>query len=98
MLKGNGYCITKSNIFRHELIGLEVRIVECNDVGLKNVVGVVVDETKNTFKLDVGNGKEIVVPKPGKVFLFRIGDEEVIVRGSDICFAPERRLKLRGAL
>jgi ribonuclease P protein subunit POP4 len=90
MLKGKMYCINGENIMAHEMIGLEVKAF----YGTKELVsGIVVDETKNTFKIENRHGLEKIVPKKGNVFEFVIGDEKAVVEGKNILYSPAARLK-----
>ena len=90
-----------TDVARHELIGLDVvveRIVRETRRGSSHVVvegglsGLVVDETKNTFLVETPTGVKRV-PKPGKRFLFRVGNTDVAIDGDDIMFQPEDRTK-----
>ncbi|AXI25209.1 ribonuclease P protein component 1 [Methanofervidicoccus sp. A16] len=86
--------ITPYNILRHELIGLDVEIVEASNPSLVGVKGRVVDETRNTLIIEKSNGKEIVVPKDIAVFKFKLGDNKYVkVIGSLLIGRPEDRLK-----
>lgn len=84
--------ITPKNITRHELIGLEVRVVESTDPTLKDIHGKVIDETKNTLTVEV-NGKRKVVPKGVCTFLFKLGSMVVEVRGRVLLGRPQDRIK-----
>jgi len=90
-MKGKNYEITKQNIKNHELIGLNVCVSESSDPGRINLKGKVIDETKNTIVILVGD-KEKVVPKKECVFEFDI-DEKVKINGKEIIKKPEDRIK-----
>ena len=91
MLKGEKYCITKENIMAHEMIGLEVKIVQSSDAS-RLVSGLVVDETKNTFTIE-SSGKQVIAPKAECTFEFTLGNEQAVVLGSKILYAPEQRVR-----
>lgn len=61
--------------------------------GWNGLSGRVVDETKHTFLVEMASGKEVLVPKAGQEFVFRIGDKSFDVRGDEITFRPEDRTK-----
>ena len=86
--------ITPRNIFRHELIGLKVRIKKSTDpthVGLK---GRVIDETFKTLKIETKDGKEKVIPKAISVFVFTLPNgTKVEVDGKILLGRPEDRIK-----
>jgi ribonuclease P protein subunit POP4 len=76
---------------KHELIGLDVRVVEATDPGHRGLQGRVVDETRNTLVIEVA-GRELRIPKKGSVFLFQL-DEEVLIEGNRLLYRPEDRVK-----
>jgi ribonuclease P protein subunit POP4 len=76
-----------------EYIGLEVEVIDSSSPERIGISGIVIDETKNTFKIEKKNGKEVVIPKKGTKFLFKRGKETFLVEGSKILYSPEERLK-----
>lgn len=85
--------ITPQNIFRHELIGLQVKVHKSSHNGFIGIHGRVVDETKNTVTIDV-NGAEKVVPKDVSIFHFKLPDGKVVeIDGRIIVARPEDRIK-----
>jgi ribonuclease P protein subunit POP4 len=81
--------MTDMDVFRAELIGLDVEVLSKPFSGIS---GRVVDETKNTFTIESA-GTERMVPKPGNVFRFAYGDRTVDIIGSKITHQPEDRIK-----
>ena len=85
---------TRRNIYFHELIGLEVEIIDHTDSTLRGIKGLVVDETRNTLRVLTISDKEKVVPKHGGKFLFKLPKTiSVEVLGDLIIGRPEERLK-----
>jgi ribonuclease P protein subunit POP4 len=79
------------NLRKHELIGLEVEVVETTDPTQRRLKGRVVDETRNLLVVEV-QGQEKRIPKHGTRFRFDVqGGLEV--DGDDIRFRPEDRVK-----
>ncbi len=79
------------NLRKHELIGLQVRVMRATDPGQRDVSGRVVDETRNMLVVEVG-GVDKRIPKQGTRFRFDIqGGLEV--EGDEIRFRPEDRVK-----
>jgi len=74
---------------RSELIGLEVEVISPHETAFS---GVVVDETKNTFIIKRGD-REVMVPKDHREFQFTYQGEKVLLRGSEIQYRPEDRIK-----
>ncbi|VVB91344.1 Ribonuclease P protein component 1 [uncultured archaeon] len=59
------------NIIHHELIGLDIRVVDSSNNSLCQTEGRIVDETKNMFKVETGD-REKMIPKSGSSFIFTI--------------------------
>ncbi|HLE53968.1 MAG TPA: ribonuclease P protein subunit [Thermoplasmata archaeon] len=79
------------NLRKHELIGLQVRVVRATDPGQRDLSGRVVDETRNMLVVEVG-GVDKRIPKQGSRFRFDVqGGLEV--EGDEIRFRPEDRVK-----
>lgn len=85
--------ITAKNLVHHEFIGLKVEVVD------KSLCGIIIDETKNTFKIEVeSEGKllEKVIPKKDSIFRFEIPSKEIIeIEGKILSIRPEDRIKKR---
>ena len=85
---------TAWNIVFHTLIGLRVRILLSPDPTLRNVEGVVVEETRNSIVVRTGEGRLLRVLKRNSIFLFQLpGGERVWVRGEEITGSPAERIK-----
>lgn len=85
--------ITPQNLVRHELIGLQAKVVQSPHPSFQGLEGRVVDETRNTLTLEVC-GKEKVVPKEGPVFSFTLpSGKQVRVEGMVLVGRPEDRIK-----
>ncbi len=81
------------NIIFHELIGLYVKVLRHDDSFLVGVEGTIVDETKNTLKIRIGDKTKTILKK-GALLLFKLSDKvEVLVNGEQILGRPEERLK-----
>ncbi len=86
--------ITPQNIFRHELIGLFVKVVDSSHKGFIGIEGRVVDETKNTLKIEQNDGIEKIVPKNVVTFHFKLQDGTIVeIDGKTIVARPEDRIK-----
>ena len=75
-----------------EFIGLRVRVKESTDPSKRGLEGTVVDETLNTFLIDVG-GKLKRVAKKECRFAFFTGGEWVCIDGRLLMARPEDRIK-----
>lgn len=85
--------ITPQNLVKHELIGLEVKIVKNTNTSLVNLKGRVIDETYNTLKIE-SDFKEKIIPKNGTVFIFYLPNgKRVEVDGKILISRPEDRIK-----
>jgi ribonuclease P protein subunit POP4 len=88
--------ITKRNVLRHELIGLEARVVNSSDPELIGTQGKIIDETHDMLVIEQA-GRAKIVPK--KVAILRItlpSGEETEVNGAKLVARPEERVKKRG--
>ena len=86
--------ITPQNIFRHELVGLHVEVVKSSHDGLTGIKGQVIDETKNTIKVEDVDGCEKIIPKNVATFRFTLPDSAVVeIDGRIIVARPEDRIK-----
>lgn len=79
-------------LVKGELIGKKVRIVKCTDPSWIGREGKIVDETKNTFKIEIGK-KERTIAKDTAIFEFTVGDKVYQIEGSRLKFRPEERIK-----
>ncbi|MEA2071526.1 MAG: ribonuclease P protein component 1 [Asgard group archaeon] len=90
--------ITITNIHRHELIGLKVKIIKASDSTLVGTEGIILTETKNTFILAPPSGKTKgdtkTVLKKDCVFRFTLpSGKKVSVDGKLLQKTTENRLK-----
>ncbi len=84
--------ITKKNIKKHEIIGLEVEVLKSKNKSQEKMKGLVVDETKKTIKVDTKK-EEKTIPKQDTVFMFKKNKKVIKVNGNDIMFRPEERIR-----
>lgn len=82
----------KKDLMRDELIGLPVKIISSQDPTWDKKEGVVVDETKNTFKIKIDD-KEKRIAKKIAVFEFIYDNKKIRINGKDIIYRPEDRIK-----
>ncbi|WP_407375455.1 ribonuclease P protein component 1 [Methanobrevibacter sp.] len=87
--------ITSSNLVHHEFIGLKVHVTSNKNKSL-NLKGTIIDETKNTIKIQDENNCEKIIPKEGSMFIFEIPNgEKVEINGNILSIRPEDRIKKR---
>ncbi len=77
-----------------EYIGASIKIIGASDPKYENIHGKVVDETKNTFI--IGNDRDKIVPKKGCLFKIALNDSWKTIKGEDIMYRPEDRIKKLG--
>lgn len=86
--------ISPQNIFRHELIGLSVEITASSNPDLIGIKGKVVDETRNTLKIEKLNGDEVLIPKKVATFNFTLNSGDIVeIEGKILVARPEDRIK-----
>ncbi len=95
MIKTKNYLITRERLLIHELIGLQVEVAQTKDPKKKGLRGRIVDETQHTFKIETAKGEKIV-PKNECAFTFELGEEKMLLDGSELMQNPIERLKSGG--
>lgn len=84
--------ITPTTLQYHELVGLEARISKSSDPTLRDIHGIIVDETKNTLRLMVRD-RVMTIPKACSTFIFTLPDgARVRIHGHILVGRPEDRL------
>ena len=83
--------MNKEILAKEEFIGKHVTIQECSDPNWVNKSGIIIDETKNTFVIEIGDKKKRIA-KNTAVFKFE-DYEETILEGSRLTYRPEDRIK-----
>ena len=87
--------ITSKNLVHHEFIGLRVHATSAKNKSL-NLNGIIIDETKNTIKIEDENNCEKIIPKNGSKFIFEIPNgEKIEINGNILSIRPEDRIKKR---
>jgi ribonuclease P protein subunit POP4 len=85
--------ITPENLVRHELVGLEARVVKSTNPSQVGLSGRVVDESRNILSIETAKGVRNL-PKADCTFSFRIPSGEwVRVEGKLLLARPEDRPK-----
>jgi len=86
---------TRDNLHQHELIGLRLRIVRAQDRSMVGMEGTVVDETRQTLRIErEGSTGHVTVPKRGAAFEARLPDgTTTVLEGDGLAFRPEDRTK-----
>lgn len=80
------------NIVLAELIGLKAKIIGSLDKKQKGIVGLVVDETKNTVVMETTEGKRSFIKRISR-FRFYTPDGTFDVEGREIDFRPDERIE-----
>lgn len=84
--------ITPLNLIRHELIGLNVKIVRDSNPCNLNISGTVVDETRNTLTI-MKDSVQKMISKNNALFQFNLPSKDVQVEGVNLIGRPEDRVK-----
>ena len=86
--------ITPRNVIRHELIGLDVLVVHASNPASREIMGQIIDETRNMLIINTSNGVK-KIPKNTGVFRITLPDGIIVdVQGSALVMAPEKRVNL----
>ncbi len=84
--------MNEKSFAKDEFIGLKVKIKKCSDPKWIGKSGFVLNETKNTFLLDIEH-QEKIIAKNNTIFEFEVDDKKISLDGSKILFRPENRIK-----
>ncbi len=80
------------DIVRHELIGLDIKVVRCANRLLVGLEGRVIDESRNMLVIETAKGEKSL-PKGLCAFSFLVSGKRVRVEGSLLVSRPEDRIK-----
>ena len=79
-------------IISDELIGRMITIVDCTDPSWMNLSGLIIDETKHTFLIEIEK-KQKRIGKKTATFAFEYHNKKTIVKGTRLVYRPEERIK-----
>ncbi len=79
-------------IISDELIGRTVIITECTDPSWVHQTGLIIDETQQTFLIEIEK-KHKRIAKQTATFAFEYHGKKTIVKGSRLVYRPEDRIK-----
>lgn len=85
--------ITPQNVFRHELIGLTIEVIDSNHVGNVGIKGKIIDETRDTFVVECGDHEKRLIKDQIKFYVYLPDDRIVLIDGKYIVARPEDRIK-----
>lgn len=85
--------MNKRDIKKHELIGLETKVIESKNMSQIGIKGKVIDETQKMIKIETGK-EEKKIAKKGSVFVFTLSEgKKVEIKGDKIKARPEERIR-----
>ena len=84
--------MNEKTLARDELIGLHIKITDCKDPSWIGKSGKIIDETKNTFLIEIDDKKKKIAKKIAS-FEFDYKGKKIKINGSKIAFRPEERIK-----
>jgi len=84
--------LNEKTLAKDEFIGLHVKIMDCSDPRWKGRNGLIIDETKNTFLIEIDNQQKMIAKKTA-TFEFNVDGKKIIIDGSKIMYRPEDRIK-----
>jgi ribonuclease P protein subunit POP4 len=79
--------------FPHELIGTEIKVIKSTNDADIGITGRIIDETKNTLKIET-----VAAKRKKSITLFKknitfITNQSLVVEGKEISRRPEERIK-----
>jgi len=79
-------------IISDELIGRTVSIIECTDPTWVHQTGLIIDETQQTFLIEIEKKKKRIAKRTA-MFAFEYQGKKTIVKGLRLVYRPEERIK-----
>lgn len=80
------------DILRGEMIGLQVEVTGAANPALKGIKGIIIDETKNTLRIERGNKTKTILKEQVTLKITK-GQRTVRVDGSMLLGRPEDRVR-----
>jgi len=84
--------IAPTNILYHEIIGLKISVIGSSDESLNCISGEVIDETKNTLKVNTSRGVRIIPKATVKLKIQLPEGSHTILEGDKITYRSEDRI------
>ena len=78
-------------MIRYELIGLQAIIIESTNKFLNGINGKIIDETKNTLKIQTKSSIKSII-KNQVILKLKMNDKEIILDGKKIVGRPHERI------
>ncbi|MDR0913485.1 MAG: ribonuclease P protein subunit [Methanobrevibacter sp.] len=87
--------INSRNVFRHELIGLNMEVIDSSNNDLIGLSGLIVDETKKTLVIEKKIDKSIkIIPKSIVLINVYLNNSSAVeINGKILVSRPEDRIK-----
>lgn len=84
--------MNEKTLAKEELIGLQVTIKKCTDPNWINKSGLILDETKHTFLIEIDDQQKRIAKKTA-IFEFDWNRKRIELNGSKLTYKPEDRTK-----
>ena len=84
--------IKADTLLCHEVIGLNIHILDDTSTTLTDVSGSIINETKNTFLIRTPRGTKMITKKNATKIRFAIDSGVCFISGSSLIGRPEDRI------
>ena len=84
--------IRPDTILSHEIIGLDVQILDYDSATPRNIRGSIIGETKNTILVRTSKGTKIVPKRNAGTIKFALDSGACFISGSSLIGRPEDRI------
>ncbi len=84
--------ITPRNILYHEIVGLKISVIGSSNEAFSSISGEVIDETKNTLKVNTSKGVRILPKAQAKLKIHLSEGSYTILEGDKITYRSEDRI------
>ncbi|MBW2978133.1 ribonuclease P protein subunit [Candidatus Woesearchaeota archaeon] len=82
-----------SEIVKHELIGINIKVIDSKNKSDIGIEGTIIDETKSTLNIETASGKRKVLFKSNIIIETVINNKKVQIKGSGLLGRPQDRIK-----
>lgn len=82
-----------SDVLKHELIGLNIKVVDSKNKSDAGIEGTIIDETKNTLIVETIDEKRKTLFKQNIIIEATINNKKIKINGKGLLGRPQDRIK-----
>jgi len=82
-----------SDVVKHELIGLNIKVIDSKNKSDIGIEGTIIDETKNTVIIETTDEKRKTLFKQNIIIETKINNKKIKINGKGLLGRPQDRIK-----